>query len=50
MNNQFSKEMTDKINQEEPPIFKSWSRWYWLVLGALLVQIILYYVITMAFA
>lgn len=34
--------------QEKPPVFKSWSGWYWLVAGVLLIQIIIYYTITIS--
>jgi hypothetical protein len=39
--------MTDN---EKPPLFKSWSGWYTLVLSALVIQILVYYLITRAFA
>jgi hypothetical protein len=35
---------------EKPPVFPSWRGWYTLVLGVLLVQIILYYLITQSFS
>ncbi len=36
-------------DSEKPPLFKSWSGWYRLVLGVLFIQIILYYLLTVAF-
>lgn len=38
------------MEQEQPPLFKKWSTWYWIVLGALAAQIVLYYIITASFA
>lgn len=35
---------------EEPPVFKKWSSWYWLVLGVMFVQVILYFLLTNRFA
>jgi len=35
---------------EKVPVFRSWRRWYILVLGVLVVQIILYYLITVAYS
>lgn len=37
-------------SSEKPPVFKSWKRWYVLVLGVLVLQIILYYWLTRSFA
>lgn len=28
--------------EEKPPLFKSWNAWYWLVLGAMFLQVIFY--------
>jgi hypothetical protein len=42
--------LMDDLENEKPPAFKSWSQWYWLVLGVLLLQIIIYYSLTMSFA
>jgi hypothetical protein len=30
-----------------PPLFKSWASWYGLVIGALILQIILYFLFTL---
>lgn len=35
---------------EKPPLFGSWSGWYILVLGVLVVQIIIYRLLTVAFS
>lgn len=35
---------------EKPPVFKSWSGWYALLLGALLFQIVLYLWLTLLFS
>lgn len=37
-------------NSEKPPLFKSWFGWYALILGVLLVQIIIYRLLTVAFS
>lgn len=37
-------------DNETPPIFSSWKQWYWLVLGALVVQVVLYFWLTRSFA
>ena len=34
---------------EKPPVFKSWSGWYWLLIGVLVLQIILFYWLTATF-
>ncbi len=34
---------------EKPPVFKSWNSWYWLVMGVLVFQILLYLFITQSF-
>jgi hypothetical protein len=42
------KKKTD-IEKDNPPVFRSWRRWYALVLGALVAQIILYFWLTSSF-
>lgn len=37
-------------DNEIPPIFSSWKKWYWLVLGALAIQVVLYFWLTRSFA
>jgi len=41
-------EQTEK-DQEKPPVFRSWNRWYAVVLLNLAVLIILFYLLTKAF-
>jgi len=36
--------------EEKPPVFKTWSHWYWLVIAVMVVQVLLYFWITQAFA
>lgn len=38
-----------KLEDSKPPVLGSWRRLYWLVLGALVLQIIIYYGITRYF-
>src|SRR5688500_4637985 len=40
-------QMTDP---EKPPLFKTWSGWYLLVLSVLVLQIIIYRIVTLAFS
>lgn len=35
---------------EKPPLFESWTGWYVLILAVLVVQIIIYRFLTMAFS
>lgn len=35
---------------DKPPLFHSWTGWYVLILAVLAVQIVLYYLLTLAFA
>jgi hypothetical protein len=35
--------------QEKPPVFKSWKGWYWLLMAVLVIQIIVYLMITQSF-
>jgi len=37
-------------HSEKPPVLKSWRHWYWLVLGVLALQIIVFYLVTVSFA
>lgn len=34
---------------DKPPLFRTWTGWYALILSALVVQIILYRILTVAF-
>jgi len=38
------------LNNEKPPVFQSWKTWYTIVLGALVIQVIIYFIITHTFA
>ena len=35
--------------EEKPPVFKTWNAWYWLVLGVMLLQVLIYVFITQSF-
>ncbi len=39
--------MTDP---EKPPLFKSWNGWYVMILSVLVVQIVVYYLLTIRFS
>jgi hypothetical protein len=41
--------MSEPTEDNRPPVFKSWNGWYWLVASVLLIQIILYTLITNSF-
>ncbi|HZY83058.1 MAG TPA: hypothetical protein VFE50_26245 [Cyclobacteriaceae bacterium] len=41
--------MSEPTEENRPPVFKSWSGWYWLVASVLLIQIIVYTLITNSF-
>ena len=36
--------------EEKPPVFESWNSWYWLVLGVMAVQVIIYALLTTTFS
>jgi hypothetical protein len=38
------------MDDQKPPLFPRWRSWYTLVLTALVIQIVLYYWITVSFA
>jgi hypothetical protein len=38
------------IDPEKPPLFGSWTGWYVLVLSVLVLQIIIYRILTVAFS
>ncbi len=42
-------ESPSPVDPEQPPVFKKWSGWYWLVMIVLVVQIIIYTVVTNSF-
>lgn len=35
---------------EKPPVFRRWSSWYWLVLIVMIVQLVIYFLITFSFS
>ncbi len=39
--------MTD---EHKPPLFKNWSTWYWIVLGVMLTQVVLFTLLTQVFS
>jgi hypothetical protein len=42
--------MSDNPFNETPPVFKSWSGWYWLVIAAAVIQFLIYFFITQSFS
>ncbi len=36
----------ETVEEERPPVFKKWKGWYWLVVVVLVLQIIVYTLIT----
>lgn len=41
--------MMHEEKEEKPPVFPGWSGWYWLVMIALAIQIVVYLFITSSF-
>lgn len=41
---------TTMTDPDKPPLFKSWTGWYVLILSVLVLQIITYYVLTITYA
>jgi hypothetical protein len=39
--------MTD---EQKPPLFKNWSTWYWIVMGVMIAQVVLFSWLTRLFA
>jgi len=39
-----------ELPDEHPPVFKTWNSWYWLVLGVMIVQVILFTILTNSFS
>ncbi len=37
-------------NEDKPPLFKNWTSWYYLVIGFLILQIVLFAMFTNYFA
>lgn len=40
----------EEVQHQRPPVFKKWKTWYGLVVAVLVVQIIVYYLITIHFS
>lgn len=38
------------IDEHKPPLFKGWNTWYWIVLGVMLVQVVLFFWLTNLFS
>jgi hypothetical protein len=38
--------MTD---EQKPPLFKNWSTWYWIVMGVMISQVVLFSWLTQLF-
>ncbi len=38
------------IDEHKPPLVKNWSSWYWIVLGVMLVQVLVYTWLTHLFS
>jgi hypothetical protein len=35
---------------EKPPLFETWKTWYWLILGFMFLQVIIYFWISNSFS
>lgn len=42
--------MSEETGEPKPPVFGSWKGWYWLVLLTMLVQVMIYLIITQSFS
>ena len=40
----------ESSSNEKPPVFERWSRWYWLVIMVMIVQIVIYSFISFFFS
>jgi hypothetical protein len=38
------------MSDQKPPIFKSWSSWYWLVLAVMAAQVLIFFLVTRIFS
>jgi hypothetical protein len=38
------------IDEHKPPLFTNWSTWYWIVLGVMLAQVVLFAWLTQSFS
>lgn len=40
----------EQVENEKPPVFQRWSKWYWLVITITILQILIYSVIAFSFS
>ncbi|CAN5342823.1 hypothetical protein BH10BAC4_BH10BAC4_24320 [soil metagenome] len=40
----------ESTENEKPPVFRKWSSWYWLVMIVMIIQVIIYSLITFSFS
>ncbi len=40
----------DASDHSKPPVFSRWSSWYWLVIGVMVAQLVIYMIITLSFS
>jgi hypothetical protein len=38
------------IDEHKPPLFDNWSTWYWIVLGVMMLQVLLFIWLTQSFS
>jgi hypothetical protein len=38
------------MSEDQPPLFRSWNSWYKLVLAIMLIQVVVYFLITKSFS
>lgn len=38
------------MSEEKPPLFHSWKTWYKLILAVMLIQVVVYFLITKSFS
>ncbi len=36
--------------EQKPPLFKTWSSWYWLVLSVMVIQVLFFFWLTQVFS
>jgi hypothetical protein len=39
----------ETTEQDQPPVFRRWSTWYWIIFLAMVVQVIIYTLISYSF-
>jgi len=37
------------MTDDKPPIFTTWRQWYWILIGVLVLQVVVYYWLTQSF-